>query len=222
MPRFPRPSPCPFARDPAGSLSCHTSNSSPVHFRTRPLRCLTLPASQTSQHLNPQPFIIMSRADGRAFVIDAAGSTEITAASSNFLRALASAGTAPPRSAENTSINDPTPTQALTLPVPTEVDAALENSNALVPAAPVATSWHLLLQDLARGAPRAGSTFLEPTSCTRRLLVLGGEENRAPRRRMPMPHLRMEPLSPPTEGSPLTADTSRMTTPRVCDADAEG
>ena len=140
MPRFPRPSPCPFARDPAGSLSCHTSNSSPVHFRTRPLRCLTLPASQTSQHLNPQPFIIMSRADGRAFVIDAAGSTEITAASSNFLRALASAGTAPPRSAENTSINDPTPTQALTLPVPTEVDAALENSNALVPAAPVATS----------------------------------------------------------------------------------
>ena len=39
----------------------------------------------------------MRRADGRAFVIDAAGSAEITDASSAFLRALASAGTAPPR-----------------------------------------------------------------------------------------------------------------------------
>ena len=39
----------------------------------------------------------MRRADGRAFVIDAAGSAEITDASSAFLRALATAGTAPPR-----------------------------------------------------------------------------------------------------------------------------
>ena len=50
-----------------------------------------------SQPPDPSPFVIMRRADGRAFVIDAAGSAEITDASSAFLRALASAGTAPPR-----------------------------------------------------------------------------------------------------------------------------
>ena len=64
----------------------------------------------------------MRRADGRAFVIDAAGSAEITDASSAFLRALASAGTAPPRASPEgpgPSVAADAPRLALPAPEPT-------------------------------------------------------------------------------------------------------
>ena len=84
------------------------------------------PRAPPEQPPDPSPFVIMRRADGRAFVIDAAGSAEITDASSAFLRALASAGTAPPRpNASSRDVNDVNAVDANAATLETTTRAAL-------------------------------------------------------------------------------------------------
>ena len=51
----------------------------------------------SQSELGYHPFAVMRQSNGRAFLVDATGATEITSVSSEFLRALLGAGTAPPR-----------------------------------------------------------------------------------------------------------------------------
>ena len=82
-PAPPPPKTIPFYLFSRASLASLTANPRP---------CLP-----SQSELGYHPFQVMRQSNGRAFLVDATGATEITSVSSEFLRALLGAGTAPPR-----------------------------------------------------------------------------------------------------------------------------
>ena len=145
----------------------------------------------------------MRRADGRAFVIDAAGSAEITDASSAFLRALASAGTAPPRASPEgpgPSVAADAPRLALPAPEPTTTRRPRTRS---------ATSR------AREYFPRANRLYEALTGARRR------REDPVPRGPAPF-QTHQTGSSPPPATAPLSAQSDAPRDPRRDDALSPG
>jgi hypothetical protein len=140
----------------------------------------------------------MRRADGRAFVIDAAGSAEITDASSAFLRALASAGTAPPRASPSRASEGPGPTVA----------ADAQPRLALPAPEPTATRRPRTRSATSRAReyfPRANRLYEALTGARRR------REDPTPRRPAPAPFTTAQTgSSPPPATAPLSAPSDAL------------
>ena len=174
------------------------------HFRhsdrpSRGARLTLVPnARRRSQPPDPSPFVIMRRADGRAFVIDAAGSAEITDASSAFLRALASAGTAPPR--PNASLSDANANAA-----------TLETTTRAALPAPVSPPSRPRTRSATRREyfPRANRLYEALTGARRRRDVSFVDQTSAERRSEPESvSAEREPIAPASSTEDPGADAS--------------
>ena len=93
-----RPRPRRFRPTPATPKTSRfiSSRERPSRVPHRPTR----PCLPSQSELGYYPFAVMRQSNGRAFLVDATGATEITSVSSEFLRALLGAGTAPPRNTD--------------------------------------------------------------------------------------------------------------------------
>lgn len=136
----------------------------------------------------------MRRADGRAFVIDAAGSAEITDASSAFLRALASAGTAPPRASSSSAPSPEGPGPSVAADAPRLALPAPEPTATRRPRTRSATSR------AREYFPRANRLYEALTGARRR------REDPTPRRTAPMSAFTNAQTgsSPPPATAPLS------------------
>ena len=143
----------------------------------------------------------MRRADGRAFVVDAAGSAEITDASSAFLRALASAGTAPPRASPSSSPSPEGPGPSVAADAPRLALPAPEPTTTRRPRTRSATSR------AREYFPRANRLYEALTGARRR------REDPVPRGPAPF-QTHQTGSSPPPATAPLSAQSDAPRDPR--------